>query len=360
MTIKDPCLNAIIDHFCPPKGQGDGVTPDPVSKSGGNPRIIFNTTANLKPQTPQLLVWDVYIKDLDRKNVKACEPDLVVNECGCKRWLVPSACMCKDCTSCAPYVQNRTARSLFRRFMTGNQTSISQVKMKPVLYTVLTIPPHIREGYRDPKELKKVRRLAWEMLKTKFGAYYGVESTHPIGDKSLLFHPHLNFVWRQRNGFTPFIDVSMLRTYWADILDVRVVDVWHQYSVNSAQVFKWCEYVGRPFPGYSWWRGSIRWYGRYPKVCVKREWICPDCGCYIRRLGIISGKVVEDYYKHGWLIGLDPPWYNNKNLTLCRGRKKHGTDTGLSEGSLLRSAGACVPAEEGFEGDRRDCQLIFG
>jgi hypothetical protein len=223
-----------------------------------------------------------------------------------------------------------------------------------VCYTVFTIPPHLRDQFFDPKAIQKVRKLAWQMLKTKFGALFGVESTHPVGSETTMFNPHLNFVWTPRKGFRPYIDTELLRQEWANILGVRMVDVWHQYSVQSNQIYKWCEYVGRPFPGYSWWKGSIRWYGKYPKSKVKSEFLCGDCGCPYQRIGTIDAIIVNDYYSHGWLIGLDPPWYKNSNIVLSRGSKTHAY-TGEDDGAgVLCDTGTRIPASVITQGD------IFG
>jgi len=359
MTDISPTLQGIIDHFSPLSDRVSGQPPTPFPKVGEPLSIISNSTANLDDRYTQLLGWDVYVPDLPKQPTRQCTPKYVVNECECGRHIVPSVCMCKDCTTCAPWIKNRTAEAIFRRFLQRDQIRKLGGNDKQVCYTVFTIPPHLRDKFLDPKAIQKVRKSIWVILKTKFGALFGVEATHPIGSESTMFHPHLNFVWSLRKGFRPYIDTHLLQVAWANILDVRVVDVWHQYSDNSNQIFKWCEYVGRPFPGYTWWQKAIRWYGKYPKVNVNSEWICPDCGCYYRRVGTILASVVSDYYAHGWLMGLDPPWYSNTNLTLCRGSKTHGTDAGLSEGSLLRAERACIPAPVIAQGDRRYMQRSF-
>ena len=349
MTDISPTLQATLDYFSPLSDRVPGQPQTPF-KSGREPLpIIFNSTANLDDRYTQLLGWEIYIPELPKHTVKHCTPKMVVNECQCKRFLVPSTCMCKDCIPCAPWVQKRTAESIFRRFSQKQNINKLGGNQRVVCYTVFTIPPHMRERFLDSNEIKKVRKLAWEILKTKFGALFGVEATHPIGSKTTMFHPHLNFVWTQRKGYRSYIDTTLLQKEWANILDVRIADVWHQYSDSNSQIYKWCEYVGRPFPGYTYWKGSIRWYGHYPKAQRKQDYICAECGCYIRRIGTIEASVVADYYAHGWLIGLDPPWYNNKNIILCRGSTKHGT-TRHDEGSLLRDEERQLPAEasDGF------------
>jgi hypothetical protein len=267
--------------------------------------------------------------------------------------------MCKDCTNCAPWVQARTADSFFRRFKNKKEIIRLGGNRNYVCYSVFTIPPHLRDKFLDPKTIKPIRKAMWLVLKKTFGAVFGVEATHPIGSKSLMFAPHLNFVWVVRKDRSPFLDTDKLNRAWADILHVETVDVWHQYTDKDRQLYKWCEYVGRPFPGYTYWKGAIRWYGLYPKAQRKQDYICAECGCYIRRIGTIEASVVADYYAHGWLIGLDPPWYNNNNITRCRGSTKHGTTTGFSEGSLLRTETACVSETRSVSSDRQRLQQSF-
>lgn len=357
MTTLAPDLEGLLDYFDPEKDRLPGQPQTPF-QSGREPLpIISNSTANLTDRSAQLLAWEVYIPDLPKHSTTKCTPKYVVYQCDCKRHIVPSTCMSKNCTICAPHVQSRTADSIFRRFSQKSDIRKLGGNIRQVCYTVFTIPPHLRDKFLDPIAIKKVRKLAWEILKTKFGALFGVEATHPIGSESTMFHPHLNFVWSQRKGFRPYIDTHLLQIEWANILDVRIVDVWHQYSDKSTQIYKWCEYVGRPFPGYSWWKGSIRWYGKYPIVHIKHDYICPDCGCYYRRLGTIEGSVVSDYYAHGWLIGLDPPWYDSINITRCRGSTGHDR-TEHDEGSLLRHEERKLPEASGHGFNRPGAEQL--
>lgn len=186
---------------------------------------------------------------------------------------------------------------------------------KTVIYSVFTVPDSIRERYLDPKEWSKVRRKVWMVLKSKFGGSYGFEASHPIGENQSKFHPHLNFIWIQKNGYSPFIDVEMLRQEWSTILKVDEADVYTQYTSSPARIMHWCKYVTRVFTGYSEWTGRTRWYGSYPKSNQIEPSVCPDCKCRIKVIGRIDADVVRDYYKYGYLMGIDPPWLDDSKIT---------------------------------------------
>jgi hypothetical protein len=309
-------LQGIVDYFCPELSNyptGVRGTPSTVLSQSRMPEspIIFTDTANLcnslvLPKLPTV----------------SCTPDYIVHECGCKRHIIPSTCMSLACTSCAPFIGKRRAQSIRLRFERYQRGTGRLYYVRPVLYTVFTVPMEIRHKFLDALYLREVRQKIWTILKNKYGALFGVEATHPIGESDEVFHPHLNFLWMQQVGVSAYLDVHSLRQDWADVLGVSVVDVYHQYSTKSWLVNHWCKYVSRVFPGYHNWTGPIRWYGKYPKRLPKPEILCAECGQPWRIIGRISASLVSDYYQRGWLLGLDPPWYNNSKLTLWKG--KHG------------------------------------
>jgi hypothetical protein len=220
---------------------------------------------------------------------------------------------------------------------------------KTVRYTIFTVPLELRHKYIQPKEFSKLRSLAWKILKESFGAKYGVEASHPVGKVAGVFHPHINFLWISDGSVSPFIDVVSLRIRWAHALGVLPAHVWklfladpekllktvridhtnvhHEYSKMDYKIRHWCNYVTRTFPGYGYWVGRIRWYGCKPIKSQIERYTCPDCGEVIRCIGEIDPAVVADYYSRGWLLGLDPPWYDNKNIIRykSKGKKKWQT-----------------------------------
>jgi hypothetical protein len=184
-------------------------------------------------------------------------------------------------------------------------------------YTDFTIPPVLRQNYSDPKKWSGLRKNIWHILKVQFGAFFGVEATHPIGeDNPDTFHPHLNFLWVMRDGFRPFIDVDELRAIFASALKYDgPVDFYHAYGDDDAQLMHWSKYITRIFPEFSSWAGSLRWYGHYPKVEKVRACVCPKCETAYRILGYINNRIIKAYDEFGFRLGRSPPWENDKNIT---------------------------------------------
>lgn len=253
----------------------------------------------------------------------ACTPKFRVFECGCGRHIRPLVCDSKDCIVCQPYITMKRAYSVFDRFTGALVFNGRNMSFRPVIYSVFTVPVSIRERYYDRHAWQKVRLKIWKVLKAKFGAKFGVEVSHPVGEDTTVFHPHLNFLWVQKNGWSPFIDVNLLQTAWSGILGVEVSDVHTEYAGNEAQVMSWCKYVCRTFPGMSLWQGSMRWYGKYPRNKHLEEYLCPECGQPFKLIGYLETKVVEDYNKRGFLTGIDPPWYRSECIIpICVNKRK--------------------------------------
>lgn len=308
----------------------EGKTPSP-SQSG--PHYLDNT-ANLDPEHLGLMVteppprhsdtlFDLTIAGLDKFPKAPCKPKYIVYSCACGRNVLPSTCMSLDCPRCHPWTSRRRALSVFARLTFNHVFRHNQGKvLHPVIYTVFTVPPHIREKYRDRSEWQKLRGRVWQILKGQFGARFGVEASHPVGESESSFHPHLNFLWIQKSGFHPFIDVRNLRRLWAQVLNVVDADAYTQYAGNEAQVMNWAKYVTRTFPGYHYWTGSIRWFGVYPKTTCKEAYTCLCCGEPYTILGYIDAGCVHDYWNHGFLQGRSPPWEDESNLMRFKSRKK--------------------------------------
>jgi hypothetical protein len=262
--------------------------------------LYLEYTANLDQNAPVALY---------PSRVTTCTPKYIVQACSCGRSIIPSTCMSLSCRTCAPWTNKRRARSLF-----GRLTDPSGTVARPVIYTVFTVPQEIRHKFIDAKEWQKVRKKVWTHLKDTHGASFGVEVSHPKGDEGNQFHPHLNFLWRTRKGFRPFVDTSLLRTAWADILGVSSVDVHSEYTEHPAKIMHWCKYITRVFLGFHKWAGAVRWYGHYPRTSKKIACTCGLCGEPFRAVGTVRADDVDNWYKHGWKLGLEPPWYNNKKI----------------------------------------------
>jgi hypothetical protein len=246
-------------------------------------------------------------------NPKACSPTYLVKECGCGRIAVQKTCMNLDCVVCQPKTTRRRARQAFLRL---------SLARRPVIYTVFTIPFMERYRFIDKAVWQKVRSKVWKILRQYFGAEFGVEATHPIGDESNEFHPHLNFLWIQKDGYSPFIDVDMLREKWSALLGVSVADVNTQYSESQPKIRHMCNYALRTFPGYMWWCGSVRWYGHYPKLEKPTQEICPECGKPFHCIGSISHIDIDDWNSGAYLSGTSPPWMDDSKIVKFKNSKK--------------------------------------
>lgn len=239
-----------------------------------------------------------------------CNPKYIILQCGCGRRIVPSTCMSLDCKNCAEFVRDRRRwRTLDRLMSYANHGKMRYVR-QPVLYTVFTVPEEVRYKYANRESWAKLRRRAWKLLHKQFAAMFGVECTHPTGDRDPVhFHPHLNFLWKQKPGHRGFIDVQRLRALWAQILGVDNVDVHHEYSHKLGKISHWVRYVVRTFPGTHTWTGPLRWFGRYPKGRGHpHSCLCPDCGQQVKYIGWLLADTVDDWYKYGEPTGGDPPW----------------------------------------------------
>lgn len=280
--------NAMLDFFETQAGVGAAVLP-PVSRSSSLNYLDY--TANLDTQTDQPYELSY--------NPKACTPKYIVYQCSCGRHIRPSTCMNMDCIPCQPFTTRRRAFSAFNRL---------RVEPKTVIYTIFTVPMTERYKFIDPKVWGKVRQKAWRILRNEFGGLFGIEASHPIGDVSREFNPHLNFLWIQKKSWQPYIDVEKLRRLWSALMQVTVADVYSRYTDSPGKIFHWCKYALRTFPGFMHWAGSVRWYGKYPKVEREDRRICATCGEEFKAIGWISFIDVNDWNTGAYLSGAAPPW----------------------------------------------------
>lgn len=138
------------------------------------------------------------------------------------------------------------------------------------------------------------------IFKKDFGFEFGVEISHPISEAAEeVFHPHINLLWLQKPGQKPFIDLDKLRQAWAKLLQYGgPVDVHHAYYTDKKKIMHKCRYVARSFPGLSIWVGSLRWYGKPPKMDPEVI-VCPKCGqCYIIMDFITEHEYLEERAQH--------------------------------------------------------------
>jgi len=236
-----------------------------------------------KPQGSTLdlfeAVEDSIILNIRQTSLSACAAKGLKVGCLCGFRVVRSGCMKKDCPVCGQEVTKRRARRIFDRFEKVRNG-------RPVLYTVLTVPPKVRSRFVVRSEWRKVVKAVIKVFKSEFGFDFGVECSHPISETNeYVFHPHINLLWLQKAGVDRHkseipgsIDLDKLRARWAQILGTAgPVDVNHQFAATEKKIRHRCRYIARVFPGLSSWVGSVRWYGK-PPVLPPEIRKCPKCG----------------------------------------------------------------------------------
>lgn len=297
-------------------GQSGLELPDPHNESKPRqPPLYLVHTANLEA---------AYLPEPLYQPSK-CDPKFIVLGCNCgktSRLVVPSACMSLDCVHCWSHVARRRAFHVFNRLMSPQPGVRKSYRVPTVIYTIFTVPAELRDRFLERNEWQKVRKLAWKILKEKFGARFAVEATHPTGDApEFNFQPHLNFLWIQRPGYKPFLDKPLLWSEWGKALGLKEARVWSRYSDKVKQIHNWAWYVGRPFPGTHKWTGPMRWYGTYPKAKQLEHLTCPDCGARYKVIGFLYGWQMDQWLESECFQGLDPPWERDYDISPLPRRK---------------------------------------
>lgn len=278
---------------------------------GGSAPLYLDDAANVDRAKPSK--GRKAVSALVRGERLSCEPKWAVYRCACKARPVPEgACMNADCDTCAEYTGARRARNAWEKFDHGRAG-------RPVCYTVLTVPPWLREEAARLSTWKLWRKKLVAYLKKRWGLDYGVEWSQPTGDNKDFFHPHINLLWVVKNGFRTFIDVGELRAAWGKIIGSKAKVVIHHQYVPGRQLQKILHrfrYVFRAFTGWAFWMGNVKWYGNWPKPKKedKRDRSCGRCGLVPERAGWISEELRQEWDERGrphfWLLtvlGRGPP-----------------------------------------------------
>jgi hypothetical protein len=312
-----------------------GGAGEPPSRPGGRNSIQPPQTDLFKlPYTVPLSYYvlpssnldnrDTEIIDILRQEVTECVPQYLVVSCNCRRHVVKHTCMRLSCRICHPILTRRRASAVMDRFIPKTISGYSETSYPTVNYTVFTMPYQLRPNCIDRKYMTKLRAKVFELLKTKYGADFAFEATHPIAeDNPTEFHPHLNFLWTQKKGFPHYLNLDMLRADYADILGYTGSPyLYHEYSNNPGEIWKWCEYVARTFPAYAKWCGHTKWFGNYPKLPEREHCKCAHCGSGFHLIGWISASHIEAYELFGSKSGLAPPWDDDTKITLIKSKSK--------------------------------------
>jgi len=117
-------------------------------------------------------------------------------------------------------------------------------------YLVLTIPEKIRYKYRSRETLKQLGHEAQEMM-IEQGFKRGLRRWHWFGDRSHKWNPHLNIM--VEGSYLKKDKVVAIKTEWANILGVEVVDVNISYKRLPGDMAGSLHYITRAtFLDYDW------------------------------------------------------------------------------------------------------------
>lgn len=132
-------------------------------------------------------------------------------------------------------------------------------QMKRLGYFVFTIPMEVRSQYRTKASLSLLTKRATAgdtrmridgLLKGE-GFKRGLARWHWFGDKSNVYHPHLNvFV---DGGYIAPGQLEYIKKAWANILGVEKADVFYEYTGRVPKMLHLIKYVTRAtFLDYQW------------------------------------------------------------------------------------------------------------
>ena len=260
------------------------LAPEPSRRSGAGSIVAEGESRGASDR--ERVTLEGFILNIRQSERKPCSPRYYAIACSHAFHYLKSGCMNRECPECCDAVSSRRASRARKRLEAGRRG-------RAVCYTVLTVPPELREAFLDRKTWRAALKAMFGVLRSKFGAEFAVECSHPWGDKDpSRFHPHANFLWVSKAG--AFLSVEHLQKEWANVLGSRRLPVvWHQYSYEVGKIAHLARYVTRDFPGFSEWCGSMRWYGDYPaRPDIKLR--CPVCGSsyvYLRKLSF--GEYIE-------------------------------------------------------------------
>lgn len=325
-----------------------GAFPAPPSLSGSQSSLLDLPLLPNQPSDPYYVLHTANLPSFDSSilnPVTTCKPKFIVCKCGCGKKVHPRGCQKNNCVKCTDFLTLRRARSAHRRFELYLNKDGYFNREQPLLYTIFTVPEEHRERLTNPKELNKLKGNIWKIL-LKFGARFGLCAVHPIAeDYPETFHPHFNFLWVQNQNFSAYLDTERLRAIYNILLNVekpklngtpqdivlryrhkvdytKEVYIYHKYSDEPKQIWKWCHYVVRVFPHFTKYLGSIKWFGKFEKAKLKAEYYCEKCGKKIIVEGYIEADVMQSYNEWGFAHGLSPPWEDDDKIIHFKPRKR--------------------------------------
>lgn len=183
-------------------------------------------------------------------------------------------------------------------------------------YVVLTIPPEVRDEYRTQEALGKLGIAAKRMMQ-RHGFERGLRRWHWFGDRSKVYHPHLNIL--AVGGWLTKEKLEGLKASWGRILKVdpdrvnlrvRICDtpgkILHRVKYITRATFldwRWDEPLARELTGFrnssAWgiWDRSPAWklvdgdgsFEHGYAVAVLQRGLCPIDGTLIEWAGTSQG-----------------------------------------------------------------------
>ena len=226
-----------------------------------------------------------------------------VKACGCGARVVRDHCDNLDCSHpyCEDVNRGRRARDIYQRLEQARNG-------RPVIYTVLTVPPSRRQDAAVDKTWRRWIRQLVSYMKKHLQLQYAVERSDPAGEDGETWHPHVNLLWIRLDG-KGFLDpdvLDALKARWKKILKMRADDVsnvYTQFSSHDAKLRHWASYLGRCWP--RWVEGHkyllrVKWFGRPPKVeDAGGEHLCKLCGEEVVVLRFGSLEAAEEMAARG-------------------------------------------------------------
>ena len=310
-----------LTRWCPELGRlVDEKTSDRIS-----------TRAPVLDQAPDIKgapVWVPSIKAwINQESTRACPGYFLPGRCANgHRWAKTIVCGREWCPQCGAPDSTAHQRRMGRWLSKVRQIS-------SMGYFVFTIPEDVRIVYRDPVQLRWLRREVRRLMQSH-GFERGLSRWHWRGDQGARYHPHLNVL--VDGGYLSEGQLTSIKGDYARLLGCSVVDVHYQYTSDPAKMSHVLRYVTRAtmrdltdglmayrlvgFRNASWW-GAGRWseapvWGAASPVELLESHKCPRCEAPVEWVKPLPMSMLHDWERKGVFLvedvgagyySLDPP-----------------------------------------------------
>jgi len=172
-----------------------------------------------------------------RKQKFVCGGWVRAKHCGYEYW-ARATCDREWCPECGK-PNSLYHRKLYHKFL---GVMVKMFARGQVLgYMVITCPEDLREKWKNPDELRKVREYLREMF-AREGIRITLWKWHFAGDRGRRWYPHLNLVFPL--GYMEKEKLERVRRLIERHLGVRVI--YYQYTRSIKKVMHWARYISRP------------------------------------------------------------------------------------------------------------------